>query len=63
MHNRVSITFGFLCALIFLQALRIKEHAVAASSNFVHNSDAGYRMLGGKQNHPKPLKNLKGKNT
>jgi len=53
MHNQVSITFGFLCALIFLQALQIKEHAVAASSNFVHNFRGSYRMLAMQQNQTK----------
>jgi len=55
MHNRVCISLIFLCALIFLQPLRIKEHAVTASDNFVQNPRKGNRMLVGKQNHPNPL--------
>ena len=55
-QNRVSITVNFVCLLIFLQALRIKGRAVAASDNFVHNSDESYRTLVGNQIHPNPKK-------
>jgi len=55
-HNRRRIILKFLCALFFLQPLRIQGNAVAWSDNSVHNSQEGYRMLAGEQNHPKPLK-------
>jgi len=49
----LTTLLGTLFLDYFSQALRIKEHAVATSSNFVHNSRGSYRMLVVEQNHPK----------